>query len=160
MVKKADFNPDTLDAAPISVFELPQDILATLVPLSEKESNWAEDDVATLYNKQEQLNQAALERLNIQQQQQAAGATGKNDNGSDALTCGTCQQTFTDRVEHREHFGTDWHRYNIKRKLVFDQAPVSSNEFEDMLAGKAGEMKLLFGRKGVILTTFTNIRSQ
>jgi hypothetical protein len=140
MVKKAVFNPDTLDAIPMSVFELPQDILTTMVPLSEKESNWAVDDVAAMYNKQEQLNQAALERLNIQQQQLAAGEIEKNDNGGEGLTCGTCQQTFTDRAEHREHFGTDWHRYNIKRKLVFDQAPVSSNEFEDMLAGKERQM--------------------
>ncbi|KAI8337712.1 hypothetical protein BC941DRAFT_426002 [Chlamydoabsidia padenii] len=134
MVKKAVFNPDALDAIPISIFELPQDILTTIVPLSEKESKWVNEDVAAIYTKQEQLNQAALERLNIQQEQQADKSKDKNDTGDGTLSCGTCQQLFTDRTEHREHFCTDWHRYNIKRKLIFDQAPVSEAEFDDMLA--------------------------
>lgn len=30
--------------------------------------------------------------------------------------CSTCQTGFDDPKEHREHFRSDWHRYNMKRK--------------------------------------------
>ncbi|KAI8093888.1 uncharacterized protein BX664DRAFT_358263 [Halteromyces radiatus] len=124
MVKNSTFQPDSLDTSPLNVFALPQEILTTLVPLNDAETGSVVDDVV---HKQEQLNLANLEKLRLQQQQ--------NDiEQPDVLTCGTCQQSFSDRLDHRQHFGTDWHRYNIKRKLVFDQPPVSLNEFEDMLA--------------------------
>lgn len=30
--------------------------------------------------------------------------------------CSTCETGFDDAKEHREHFRSDWHRYNMKRK--------------------------------------------
>lgn len=30
--------------------------------------------------------------------------------------CSTCDTGFDDAKEHREHFRSDWHRYNMKRK--------------------------------------------
>lgn len=132
------FKPDAIDAEPINAFALPQEIMTALVPLSEQKSSAVVDDVVALHKQQEQLNQATLEKLHIQQQNE-----DKTKDGN-AFSCGTCQQVFTDRLEHRQHFGTDWHRYNIKRKLMFDQPPVSSSEFEDMLAGKRRDKNFFF----------------
>ncbi|ORZ24070.1 hypothetical protein BCR42DRAFT_402190 [Absidia repens] len=106
--------------------------MTALVPVSDQKSSTVVDDVVALHKQQERLNQATLEKLHIQQQNEDKE---KNDSETDnAFSCGTCQQVFSDRLEHRQHFGTDWHRYNIKRRLMFDQRPVSSAEFEDMLA--------------------------
>ena len=30
--------------------------------------------------------------------------------------CSTCEKGFDEAKEHREHFRSDWHRYNMKRK--------------------------------------------
>ena len=30
--------------------------------------------------------------------------------------CSTCEAGFATSQEHREHFRSDWHRYNLKRK--------------------------------------------
>lgn len=30
--------------------------------------------------------------------------------------CSTCEAGFEQPTEHREHFRSDWHRYNLKRK--------------------------------------------
>ncbi|CAF1103430.1 unnamed protein product [Rotaria sp. Silwood1] len=50
---------------------------------------------------------------------------------SDTLACATCQIQFTDRTEQTLHFKSDWHRFNLKRKLR-NQPPFSSEKFEDM----------------------------
>ena len=36
----------------------------------------------------------------------------------DSLRCGTCLVQFNKRELHREHFKSDWHLYNIKRKVT------------------------------------------
>ncbi|RCH79683.1 hypothetical protein CU098_002464, partial [Rhizopus stolonifer] len=69
----------------------------------------------------EQVTVNALERLEIQQE-------------DIELTCRTCQLSFTTREDQRGHYKTDWHRYNIKRKLVLDATPVSFEEFEKILS--------------------------
>ncbi|CAF1221445.1 unnamed protein product [Adineta steineri] len=50
---------------------------------------------------------------------------------SDTLACATCQTQFADRSEQTLHFKSDWHRFNLKRKLR-NQLPLSSEKFEDM----------------------------
>ncbi|UJR23173.1 hypothetical protein I4U23_026193 [Adineta vaga] len=50
---------------------------------------------------------------------------------SDTLACATCQVQFTERPEQTIHFKSDWHRFNLKRKLR-NQPPFSSEKFEDM----------------------------
>ncbi|CAF0962860.1 unnamed protein product [Rotaria sordida] len=50
---------------------------------------------------------------------------------SDTLACRTCQIQFNDRTEQILHFKSDWHRFNLKRKLR-NQPPFSSEKFEDM----------------------------
>merc|ERR1719273_2049266 len=45
------------------------------------------------------------------------------------LTCLTCQVGFTDADLHRTHFKSDWHRYNLKRKVA-DLPSVSVEVFD------------------------------
>lgn len=109
-----------LKQRPISVFHIPLELLNDLRP--------------TDYNASEtpssiELTTNKLEQLELEQ------STKEQEDGS--LTCRTCNITFppTDRQEHRAHFATDWHRYNIKRKLTLGLEPVNATDFENMLAG-------------------------
>src|SRR4051812_15173382 len=51
-------------------------------------------------------------------------------------TCITCGNlVFESALEQRAHFRLDWHRFNVKRRLVnASQAPVTEAEFEGMMA--------------------------
>ncbi|XP_070498694.1 cytoplasmic 60S subunit biogenesis factor ZNF622 [Chironomus tepperi] len=46
------------------------------------------------------------------------------------FTCLACSVKFVDGDTQREHFGTDWHRYNLKRK-VSELPPLTAEEFQD-----------------------------
>lgn len=133
MPKKSTFQPDLLDENQYYIFSLPQEILTALTPVEDQKADQAANDVAALYQI-EKLNQSNLEKLN-KQQNEISNTTNNNNNEEETFSCGTCKQIFTDRKEQRDHFATDWHRYNIKRKLLFEQPPVSLAEFEDLLAG-------------------------
>ncbi|KAJ1920746.1 pre-60S factor rei1 [Mycoemilia scoparia] len=45
-------------------------------------------------------------------------------------TCLTCQIAFYSAGEQRDHYRTDWHRYNLKRKVA-GLGPVSAASFSD-----------------------------
>lgn len=49
--------------------------------------------------------------------------------GSMQHTCITCRVAFLDSNLQRSHYKTDWHRYNLKRKVV-DLPPVTAEEFQ------------------------------
>ncbi|CAL1381637.1 unnamed protein product [Linum trigynum] len=34
------------------------------------------------------------------------------------LTCNSCNKEFKDDAEQKLHYKSDWHRYNLKRKLL------------------------------------------
>ncbi|KAL9559389.1 hypothetical protein MBANPS3_000464 [Mucor bainieri] len=110
---------------PICVFDIPKDLLDQLEPVEkDTEALWglaAENDEYT----DDKINAKALERLQLQEERLA--------NQDNELTCNTCAITFQDREEQRRHFSTDWHRYNIKRKVVLDVKPVTLSEFEVLL---------------------------
>lgn len=108
----------------IYAFDIPKDLLDTLEPVEK-------DTVFAIEEKQESsdINALALERLQIQQER-------LSNEDSTGLSCNTCNTSFKDRQEQREHFNTDWHRYNIKRRVVLDVEPVSLEQFEVLLAGK------------------------
>lgn len=106
-------------------FSIPKDLLETLEPV-EKETE-ALLDIEE--RKDESINALALERLQIQQDRLDNG----EDNNSN-LTCNTCAISFNEREEQRNHFNTDWHRYNIKRRVVLDVKPVTFEEFEVLLS--------------------------
>lgn len=50
-------------------------------------------------------------------------------NLKDAFTCISCRVAFKDAQLQRSHYKTDWHRYNLKRKVA-DLPPVTSEEFQ------------------------------
>ncbi|KAI8391286.1 uncharacterized protein BYT42DRAFT_591877 [Radiomyces spectabilis] len=108
---------------PISVFYIPKDLISAFSPADQP------SDVARLESQPpSNLETYALENLQIQQE---------TDRDKEALACNTCGIEFPlhDRTEHRKHFATDWHRYNVKRRLVLGAPPVTQPEFEDLLAG-------------------------
>eukprot|EP00037_Helgoeca_nana_P008383 m.74536 g.74536 ORF g.74536 m.74536 type:complete len:477 (-) comp18904_c0_seq1:615-2045(-) len=48
------------------------------------------------------------------------------------FTCMACRVGFALADAHREHFKSDWHRYNLKRKMA-SMPPVTAVEFRDRL---------------------------
>lgn len=54
-----------------------------------------------------------------------------------ALGCSLCHvQTFESLPEQRSHFSSDWHRYNVKRKLA-NKSAVRENEWEGLVEGSS-----------------------
>lgn len=47
----------------------------------------------------------------------------------ESFTCITCRVAFKDADLQRQHYKTDWHRYNLKRKVA-ELPPVTSEEFQ------------------------------
>lgn len=45
-------------------------------------------------------------------------------------TCITCHVAFHNGDLQRAHYKTDWHRYNLKRKVA-DLGPISASEFTE-----------------------------
>lgn len=76
------------------------------------------------------LNDTASPRQDDANSEPAAEASGS--------TCHTCHigtgttPGFASLAEQREHFKTDWHRFNIKRTLA-KQPPLSEAEFAALL---------------------------
>ncbi|CAG5107772.1 Oidioi.mRNA.OKI2018_I69.chr1.g3480.t2.cds [Oikopleura dioica] len=57
---------------------------------------------------------------------------------SDYLNCRTCRVRFAESAAHRDHFKSEWHLYNIKRKVI-KLAPISVEEFvERQLLSQGG----------------------
>ncbi|XP_066481556.1 cytoplasmic 60S subunit biogenesis factor ZNF622 [Tiliqua scincoides] len=55
-----------------------------------------------------------------------------------SYTCITCRVAFKDADIQRAHYKTDWHRYNLKRKVA-DMPPVTAENFQErVLAQRAG----------------------
>nr|XP_056710504.1 cytoplasmic 60S subunit biogenesis factor ZNF622 [Euleptes europaea] len=55
-----------------------------------------------------------------------------------SYTCITCRVAFTDADVQRAHYKTDWHRYNLKRKVAA-MPPVTAEDFQErVLAQRAG----------------------
>uniref|UniRef100_A0A8C5RKT7 Cytoplasmic 60S subunit biogenesis factor ZNF622 n=1 Tax=Laticauda laticaudata TaxID=8630 RepID=A0A8C5RKT7_LATLA len=55
-----------------------------------------------------------------------------------SYTCITCRVTIKDADVQRAHYKTDWHRYNLKRKVA-EMPPVTAENFQErVLAQRAG----------------------
>ena len=54
----------------------------------------------------------------------------------ETLTCICCRQTFESSGSQREHYKSDYHRFNLKRKVV-GLPPVK----EDLFLQKVSELK-------------------
>nr|CAH7757597.1 unnamed protein product [Callosobruchus chinensis] len=48
---------------------------------------------------------------------------------TDSFTCVTCRVTFRDSDLQRTHYKSDWHRYNLKRKVA-EFPPVTEEDFQ------------------------------
>jgi len=47
------------------------------------------------------------------------------------LVCNTCKTSFAEVKDHRDHYRTDWHRYNLKLKEKGGE-PVNEEEFSQV----------------------------
>ncbi|KAI7897884.1 uncharacterized protein BX663DRAFT_462811 [Cokeromyces recurvatus] len=106
---------------PIHIFHIPKSLLDRLEPVEK------DNEVLVSLQQEEDVTAKALERLQIQQDK-------LNNESNNAFICNTCTISFTDRNEQRNHFNTDWHRYNIKRRIVLNVEPVSLEAFEVLIA--------------------------
>ncbi|KAK0163398.1 hypothetical protein PV327_007083 [Microctonus hyperodae] len=61
-----------------------------------------------------------------------------NTNISAPFTCITCRVAFRDLEIQREHYKSDWHRYNLKRKVV-ELPVVSAEEFQKRVLKQRNE---------------------
>ncbi|XP_046851771.1 ankyrin repeat and zinc finger domain-containing protein 1-like isoform X2 [Xenia sp. Carnegie-2017] len=65
--------------------------------------------------------------------------TAKTRNGYDEMmtngkSCILCGVMFTTLKDQRSHFKLDWHKYNIKQRLL-QRKPVKQEEFEEIVSG-------------------------
>lgn len=66
------------------------------------------------------------------QQPKVVHVPGASANGGGSrLACNTCKVGFADVKDHREHYRTNWHRYNLKLKEK-GGGPVSEEEFSQV----------------------------
>lgn len=56
-----------------------------------------------------------------------------------SFTCISCHVAFKEAQVQREHYKTDWHRYNLKRKVV-DLPPVSAEAFQERVLEQRSQM--------------------
>ncbi|XP_037705658.1 ankyrin repeat and zinc finger domain-containing protein 1 isoform X2 [Choloepus didactylus] len=61
---------------------------------------------------------------------------------SEKLFCSTCEQTFQNHQEQREHYKLDWHRFNLKQRLK-NRPPLSALDFEKQSSG--GDLSSISG---------------
>ncbi|XP_016052325.1 PREDICTED: ankyrin repeat and zinc finger domain-containing protein 1 [Miniopterus natalensis] len=61
---------------------------------------------------------------------------------SGKLFCSTCDQTFQNHQEQREHYKLDWHRFNLKQRLK-DKPLLSALDFEKQ--SSAGDLSSISG---------------
>lgn len=60
-------------------------------------------------------------------------------------TCITCRVAFEKPEIQRDHYKTDWHRYNLKRKVA-ELSPITLSDFESKMKQHEQEMKVLSGK--------------
>lgn len=98
---------------PCAVYDLPKELLDSLALKSASASTAADDDASA----------ASLSR-----------APRDDNDVSSATTCQLCSFTGSSVVEQRAHAKSDFHHFNVKRKLR-GEAAVSEPEFEKLLEG-------------------------
>jgi pre-60S factor REI1 len=58
---------------------------------------------------------------------------------SGLFTCMACQVAFRSGEGQRNHYRSDWHRYNLKRKVA-DLPPIALAQFDQKLQGTLTEL--------------------
>lgn len=64
------------------------------------------------------------------------------------FTCITCAVAFQDADLQRDHYKTDWHRYNLKRKVA-ELSPVTLDDFTARMSKHEAQMKAMSGEEKV-----------
>eukprot|EP00112_Aurelia_sp_Birch-Aquarium-sp1_P022729 Seg6501.2 transcript_id=Seg6501.2/GoldUCD/mRNA.D3Y31 product="Zinc finger protein 622" protein_id=Seg6501.2/GoldUCD/D3Y31 len=70
--------------------------------------------------------------MDSQEDAKAAGRRNENTVTS-SYSCISCRVSFVDGDYQRSHYKSDWHRYNLKRKVA-ELPPVTKEAFEEKLA--------------------------
>ena len=97
------------------MYDLPADILATLVPKTELQAEITESTHSTIEG--------------------AHPNPQRNDTSTEgSKACSLCQITFHTVAEQRGHIRSDWHGYNLKQKLRCGAA-ISEDDFEKLVEG-------------------------
>jgi len=63
-----------------------------------------------------------------------APSTSDYHNSKPIFTCLACHVAFENAENQRIHYKSDWHRYNLKRKVA-DLEPLSAKEFHSRVLG-------------------------
>ncbi|KAI9497903.1 C2H2 type zinc-finger-domain-containing protein [Zychaea mexicana] len=66
-----------------------------------------------------------------------------------AFTCITCRIAFPTSERQRNHCRTDWHKYNLKRKIA-DLAPVNAEQFAQKVLAQQTQNREAEERQGLI----------
>lgn len=66
----------------------------------------------------------------------------------DLFTCITCRVGFKNSELQRLHYKTDWHRYNLKRKVA-DLPPVTAEDFQTRVLNQRNADELGKANKSV-----------
>lgn len=112
----APSNPNILTRA-INVYALPQELLDSLVVRNIQAETTPPDDGAD------------------QPTTQTKSGDAPTISSAGSLKCQACPNvTFETIEEQRNHFKSDWHRYNVKARLT--GRAVSAEEWEGMVEGK------------------------
>ena len=56
------------------------------------------------------------------------------------FTCITCRVAFADADLQRAHYKTDWHRYNLKRKVA-ELPPVTADNFQQRVLAQRAQVR-------------------
>ena len=66
------------------------------------------------------------------------------------FTCITCRVSFADSDIQRRHYKTDWHRYNLKRKVA-EMPPVTAEVFQQKVLAQKAEVEAQKQNKSAIM---------
>lgn len=128
---------------PYYSFSLPKEILNDLQPgslldryfqshsLNGDETGDSTSNALSAHN----VQQLELDTAGAQPTKQEKLQTSDISAASTSRGCITCNvQSFPSTAEHRSHFRSDWHRYNMKMSLLGNQKPpVDEVQFNEML---------------------------
>eukprot|EP01033_Poteriospumella_lacustris_P018031 gene18031-12928_t len=111
------------------------DLTAWLVHNRPKLNVKAFDDALTNVNVLTDVYAMPLEKMGLSTNLSSLPVPSDVDSGDASLkavgaqyTCLTCRLTFAEHVQQQEHFKSDWHIVNIKRKMKGEQ-PLSEEDF-------------------------------
>ncbi|KAK4047519.1 hypothetical protein OIO90_006161 [Microbotryomycetes sp. JL221] len=120
-------------SVPLYLFQLPQELLNDLqvreLHIPESHPLYEHHARALEQQQQQQQTQPATSPNAIAEPQSDAAATGGR------FTCAVTQASFPDLVSLRQHYKTDWYKYNVKLKLEGKPTPVSEQDFEALVDG-------------------------